>query len=102
MKRIYAILKGKLEDIKLNNKVKRVEAALNAAEINAESELIAADDTMGEAIETLKEEGASVEDVIDKLQEALEQKRAVKEALENIKAIRDYLNEVVEEDKPAK
>ena len=102
MKRIYAILKGKLEDIKLNNKVKRVEAALNAAEINAESELIAADDAMGEAIETLKEEGASVEDVIDKLQEALEQKRAVKEALENIKAIRDYLNEVVEEDKPAK
>jgi excinuclease UvrABC helicase subunit UvrB len=102
MKRIYAILKGKLEDIKLNNKVKRVEAALNAAEINAESELIAADDAMSEAIESLKEESASVEKVIDKLQDALETKRTVKETLEDIKAIRDYLNEVVEEDKPTK
>ena len=53
MKRIIAILKGKLEDVKLDNKVKRIESALNNAKLNAETELLGIEDEMQSVIESL-------------------------------------------------
>lgn len=102
MKRIYAILSGKLEDIKLKNKVKRVENALNNAEVNAQDEIIAADDAMSDAVSSLSKEGVEVESVVSQLHEAIIRKKEAEEGLENIKTIRQYLNEEIAVEEPKK
>lgn len=94
MKRILAILKDKLEDAKLDNKVKRINNALEAAKLNAETDLMETEAKMDEAIAKLSE-GAEASSVINELKGAFEKKAAIAEGLETIEAIKKYLNEEV-------
>lgn len=92
MKRIIAILKGKLEDVKLDNKVKRVESALNNAKLNAETELLGIEDKMTSCIENLTKTDVNINDVIKELQYCINRKKEINDGLDTIKEISDYLN----------
>lgn len=94
MKRILAALKGKLEEVKLNNKVKRVEAALNSAEINAESEKIELDGKLTELISDL-DKCSDINNFISELSAIMSKQEENNKLLERINAIRTYLNEEV-------
>ena len=94
MKRILAILKDKLEDAKLDNKVKRINNALEAAKLNAETDLMESEAKLDEAIAKLSE-GAEASTVINELKAAFEKKESIAESLKTIEAIKNYLNEEV-------
>lgn len=94
MKRILAALKEKLEEVKLNNKVKRVEAALNSAEINAESEKIELDGKLTEVISDL-DKCSDINNFISELSAIMSKQEENDKLLERINAIRTYLNEEV-------
>lgn len=100
MKRIIAILKGKLEDVKLENKVKRINNALEAAKLNAETELMETDAKLDEAIVKLSQDATATE-VINELKDLFEEKENIEAGLKTIETIRIYLNETVVA-KPAK
>ena len=93
MKRIIAILQSKMEDVKLKNKVKRVESNLNNAKLNAETELLEIEDKMTAAVEKLTESDVNVNEVITELQDCINRKKDIKEGLDTIKKISEYLNE---------
>lgn len=95
MKRIIAILQGKLEEVKLNNKVKRVNSAITNARLNAETELLAIDDQMTTTVEQLTKPDVSINDVITELQHCINRKHEINEGLNVIAEIEDYLNETV-------
>lgn len=99
MKRIIAILQGKLEEVKLNNKVKRVESALNNAKLNAETEFLAIEDRMTATVEKLTDADVNINEVITELQHCINRKHEIGEGLENIEEISNYLNEQVSTDK---
>lgn len=94
MKRILAILKDKLEDVKLDNKMKRINNALEAAKLNAETDLMETETKMDEAIAKLSE-GAEASSVINELKAAFEKKEDIAEGLKTIEDIKNYLNEEV-------
>ena len=96
MKRIIAILKNKLEDVKLENKCKRVESALNNAKLNAETELLGIEDEMQSAIESLTKTDVSIDDVIIKLQSCINRKKEINEGFDTIAEIQKYLNTDIE------
>jgi hypothetical protein len=98
VKRILAVLQGKLEEARLQNKVKRVMSALDAAKLNAETELLGVEDSLSEAIKRLAE-GDEVSSVLTKLKELFEKKAEIKEGLQTIKEIEDYLNADVKVEK---
>lgn len=95
MKRIVAILQGKLEEVKLQNKVKRVESALNNAKLNAETELLAIEDQMTAAVEKLTKTDVNINEVITELQHCINRKKEINEGLNTITEIDSYLNETV-------
>lgn len=92
MKHIIAILKGKLEDVKLGNKVKRIESALNNAKLNAETELLGIEDKMTSCIENLTQTDVNINNVITELQHCINRKKEINDGLDTIKEISDYLN----------
>ena len=95
MKRIVAILQGKLEEVKLQNKVKRVESALNNAKLNAETELLAIEDQMTATVEKLTQTDVNINNVITELQHCINRKKEINEGLNTITEIDTYLNETV-------
>ena len=95
MKRIVAILQGKLEEVKLNNKVKRVESALNNAKLNAETELLAIEDQMTATVEKFTNADVNINEVITELQHCINRKNEIDEGLKTIEEINNYLNESV-------
>lgn len=96
MKRICAILKEKLEDVKLENKVKRVTNALNTAKTNAESDLMEIDDQMSNTLELLKDKDITPNTVIQKLADLIKRKKEIEEGIENINAVEKYINEDID------
>lgn len=95
MKRIVAILQGKLEEVKLQNKVKRIESALNNAKLNAETELLAIEDQMTAAVEKLTQTDVNINNVITELHQCINRKKEINDGLNTIAEIDSYLNETV-------
>ena len=94
MKRIIAILKELIEDQKLNNKVKRVENAIQAASLNAETELMEIQDKKIKAVESLKDK--DTEEVLGELVALVEKEKEIQEATDNLAIVKEYLFETVE------
>ena len=95
MKRIMALLKGKLDDVKLNNKVKRVENALAVAVTNAESDKIAQDDRLAACVQELTDNDVNVNDVLKEMMDCIEQKHAIDDALVYAEELKKFLLEEV-------
>ena len=91
MKKLAAILKGKLEDKKIENKVKRVEIALNAAEINFKSQKDDNEIALDELIEKFDDKDINVERHIEKISATLDAIEEADKGLERIEKIKALL-----------
>lgn len=91
MKKLVAILKGKLEDKKVENKVKRVEIALNSAEVNFKSQKDDNEIKMAELLEAFNDPEIGVETTINKISEAMDAIEEAENGLKRIEAIKKYL-----------
>lgn len=95
MKKIVAFLKGKLEERKIENKVKRIEIALNSAELNFKSQKDDNEVKLDELMEKFNDPGFGVEEVIAEISEAIDCLDEAKEGLAKIERIRELLFEEV-------
>ena len=59
-KRIYAVLRGKFEEVKIQNRMKRIDTAISVAKVNAESDLIGVDDNMLSIMKRFTEDEVNV------------------------------------------
>lgn len=94
MKRLTAYLKGKIEEIKVNNREKRIMSALDAAKLNFEDAIMDAD----LKIDSLTEKLGSTEDVnkiIQEISDLIGSKEDAQKGLERIETIKKYFNEEV-------
>ena len=98
MKRILAILRGKLDEVKLQNKIKRVENALAVAVTNAESDKIAQDDKLSACVAKLTENDVDVNCVLEEMLECIQQKHTIDEALKYADELKEWLQQDVEID----
>lgn len=95
MKRVIAILKGKLEEAKLENKVKRITSSINNTKLNAETELLELDSKMDEITDKLSEKDVNINDIICQYQTVINRRKEIKDGLDTISEIEKYLNEEV-------
>ena len=98
MKRILAILRGKLDEVKIKNKIKRVENALAVAVTNAESDKIAQDDKLSACISKLTEDNADVNVILNEMIECVREKHAIDEALKFADELKEWLQQDVQID----
>lgn len=96
MKKLVAILKGKLEEKKIENKVKRVEIALNSAEVNFKSQKDDSEIKLSETIEEFNDSEKSVEEIINNLSEILDNIEEAEAGLKRVKELREYLFENID------
>ena len=103
-KRIYAVLRGKFEEVKIQNRMKRIDTAISVAKVNAESDLIGVDDNMLSIMKRFTEDEVNVNEVLSALVDSFKKKDAIKKELDYLDAVKKYLNEdiKVEEDTPKK
>lgn len=103
-KRIYAVLRGKFEEVKIQNRMKRIDTAISVARVNAESDLIGVDDNMLSIMKRFTEDEVNVNEVLTALVDSFKKKDAIKKELDYLDAVKKYLNEdiKVEEDTPKK
>ena len=103
-KRIYAVLRGKFEEVKIQNRMKRIDTAISVAKVNAESDLIGVDDNMLSIMKRFTEDEVNVNEVLAALVDSFKKKDAIKKELDYLDAVKKYLNEdiKVEEDTPKK
>ena len=103
-KRIYAVLRGKFEEVKIQNRMKRIDTAISVAKVNAESDLIGVDDNMLSIMKRFTEDEVNVNEVLIALVVSFKKKDAIKKELDYLDAVKKYLNEdiKVEEDTPKK
>lgn len=91
MKKLEAYLKKKLEDRKVENKVKRVEIALNSAEVNFKSQRDDNEIRLEELMEDFNNPERGVEDVIKDISVAMDNIEMANEGLKRVEAIRKFL-----------
>ena len=95
MKRLTVYLSGKVGAIRVKNREKKIESALNAATINFEEQR----DDATLKIEDLTASLAncdSVTNVIQKISEQIDIKEEAERGIERVTKIREYFNEEVE------
>lgn len=97
MKKLIAYLKDKFEEKKMNNKVKRVELALQAAELNFKSQKDDNEIKLEEILEKFKDPEADVNVIITEISKIMDKVDEAKEGLAKIERIKDYLFAEVED-----
>lgn len=95
MKRIEAFLKGKVADLKAQNRMRKVTSSLNVARINFEEQRDDASLKIDELIESLAD-CTSVNEVIQEISNHIEAKEEAERGIERIAQIEKYLNEEIE------
>jgi Tfp pilus assembly protein FimT len=93
MLKIIAILQEKMEEQKLKNKVNRVKNSIQAARLNAETDLMEVADNRIKAVESLKDK--DTETVLAALVDLEERENAIRESLQNLDKVEKYLFEEV-------
>ena len=93
MKKLVAYLKGKLEERKVDNKVKRVEVALNSAELNFKSQKDDNEIQLEEVLEQFNNPDVSIEEIIRNISDIMDNIDEAKEGLEKIERIKKFLFE---------
>lgn len=95
MRRLEAFLRNKLEKIKISNRERRIESALNAAKINAEEKEMDAKlqlDKLGEKLADTD----NVQDIISQMSEQMDIIEEAQLELKRVEEIKKYLDENVE------
>ncbi len=95
LSRLIGYLKGKLTDMMMTTREKKIKAALESAKVNAEEEKINAELRLEELSQSL----ATTEDVtnvISKISQAFDDKEEAELKLKRIEQIKNYLEEEVE------
>jgi hypothetical protein len=95
MKRLTAYLSGKVEAIRVKNREKKVDSALNAATINFEEQRDNATLKIGDLTASLAD-CESVTNVIQEISEQIDIKEEAERGIERVNKIREYFNEEVE------
>lgn len=96
MKRLVAFLTSKLEDKKIENKVKRVEIALKSAELNFKSQKDDNEIKMDELLEKFKDSETTVESIIDELSNTIELIEEAERGLKRVSDIKEFLFKEIE------
>lgn len=97
MKKLVALLQGKLEEKRVENKVKRVKLALDSAKLNFQSQKDEAELKLDECLEAFCEKDCNVEEVITNLSETLDFLDDAEAGLEKVEKISKLLFGEVEE-----
>lgn len=95
LSRLIGYLKGKLNDMMMTTREKKIKAALESAKVNAEEEKINAELKLEELSQSL----ATTEDVtnvICRMSQAFDDKEEAELKLKRIEQIKKYLEEEVE------
>lgn len=93
MLKIIAILQEKMEEQKLKNKVNRVKNSIQAARLNAETDLMEVADNRIKTVESLKDK--DTESVLTELIELENRESAIRESLSSLDKVEKYLFEEV-------
>ena len=101
MNRLIAILSKKFDQKRLENKVKRINGAIEAALTNAETDLLDIEDKMANTLAKL-EDDVEAKVIINELKDIIDHESEVKSGIEALKRIKDYINEPVEVDETPK
>lgn len=95
MKKLLATLQGKLENRRAENKVKRVEAALDLAALNFKTQKDDNECKLEELIEQFNDSDKDVESVIQEISDTITNIEEAEEGLKKVKKIREFLFEEV-------
>lgn len=95
MKKLLATLQGKLENRRAENKVKRVEAALDLAALNFKTQKDDNECKLEELIERFNDSDKDVESVIQEISDTITNIEEAEEGLKKVKKIREFLFEEV-------
>ena len=96
MKKLVALLQGKLEEKRVENKVKRVKIALDSAKLNFQSQKDEAELKLDECLEAFCDKECSVEEVITNLSNTLDSLEEAEAGLQRVEKINSLLFEEVE------
>lgn len=97
MIKIIASLQEKLEEQKLKNKVSRVKNCIQAAKLQAETDLMEISDKRIKAVESLKEKETT--DVLDELMTIQHKENSIKIKLSELDQVEKFLFEEIQQKK---
>lgn len=95
LSRLIGYFKGKLTDMMITTREKKIKAALESAKVNAEEEKINAELRLEELSQSLATT-ENVTNVISKISQAFDDKEEAELKLKRIEQIKNYLEEEVE------
>ena len=97
MKRIIAALRGKVEKIKLDRKINRVNRAIETGIDNARDAIDRIEEEKALLMESLTE-ATEVQDIIIKIADKIECTEEQEAIITRLEKVRDYINEEIEVD----
>lgn len=97
MIKIIAILQEKVEEQKLKNKVNRVKNSIQAARLQAETDLMEISDKRIKAVESLKEKETTC--VLDALMDIQHRENSIKTQLSELDQVEKFLFEEIQQKK---
>lgn len=100
LSRLLGYLKGKLTEMMMTTREKKIKAALESAKVNAEEEKINAELKLEELSQSLATTD-DVTDVIEQMSDAFDDKKEAELKLERIEQIKKYLEEEIEVEEKA-
>lgn len=95
LSRLIGYLKGKLTDIMMTTREKKVKAALESAKVNAEEEKVNAELELEELSQSLATT-EDVADVLSRMSQAFDNKEEAELKLKRIEQIKNYLEEEID------
>ena len=96
MKKLVALLQGKLEEKRVENKVKRVKIALDSAKLNFQSQKDEAELKLDECLEKFCDKECNIEEAITNLSNTLDSLEEAEAGLKRVEKISSLLFEEVE------
>ena len=100
LSRLLGYLKGKLTEMMMTTREKKIKAALESAKVNAEEEKINAELKLEELSQSLATTD-DVTNVIEQMSDAFDDKKEAELKLERIEQIKKYLEEEIEVEEKA-
>jgi len=95
MKKIVALVKGKMNEVKLRNKIARVEKYLDMQVLVVESDIANANENIDSITSNLGNDSITIDSVINQISQQMDARKAAQAKLARIEEIRNYFNEEV-------